>query len=162
MSRASRVLGGLLFLSIALTVLVGGHAYIARRLVVEPGFPRAVEVALLALVWVLAATLVAEPFAQRLLPLRASRAFAWVPSLWLGFGFLLLVCLGASELVTWLASAAALAAPEAVDGGAGFARARAAGVAGVAAVAGAFAIRFAVPQSKRAWSRNRRRRRGSR
>ena len=36
MSTAGRILAGMTFLAIALSVLLGGHFYIAQRLVLDP------------------------------------------------------------------------------------------------------------------------------
>ena len=36
MKTATRILAGLVFLTLALGVLVGGHLYIAQRLVLDP------------------------------------------------------------------------------------------------------------------------------
>jgi len=126
-----RIAIGLILLSVAATVFVGGHLYLVERLVLDPSLPPALERALLILVGLLAASIFAEPLAQRFAPRPVSRAVAWPAALWMGVAFLLLVTLGASELLAGLLGAA---------GGdeLGVARARAAGV--VAFVGGAAAL----------------------
>jgi len=134
-----RIVLGLAFLSVAASVFVGGHLYLAQRLVLDVGFPKPVEGWLLSGVWVLAASLVAEPIAERTLPRRFSRLLAWPAALWMGVAFLLLVALGASELLVWLLGAASEPSGELVA-----ARTRAAGVVALVAVATAVGMRGAL------------------
>ncbi len=94
-----RVFLGLVFIAIALSALGGGHFYIAQRLVLDPQVPEPWRGIALGLIVALASTLVLAPIAQRTLPRRLSGFVAWPASLWLGFSFLLLVTLAASELV---------------------------------------------------------------
>ena len=145
MPRVRRVLAGLLFLSVALSILVAAHLYLARRLVLDPGLPEPASTALRVLLFALAGSIFLLPIAERVLPLRALRWVAWPPSLWMGLMFLLLVALGASDLVMWLAGTAAVAADGDPEAGLGLARARAllvaAGVFAVAGVAVATALR---------------------
>jgi predicted MPP superfamily phosphohydrolase len=134
-----RVVLGLTFLSIAASVFVGGHLYLAQRLVLDPGWAPGFEGWLLAGVWALAASLVAEPIAERLLPRGISRLLAWPAALWMGVAFLLLVALLASELLVWLLGAASEPGGELAA-----ARARALAVVALVAVATAVGMRTAL------------------
>jgi predicted MPP superfamily phosphohydrolase len=134
-----RIVLGLVLLSVAASVFVGGHLYVAQRLVLDPGLPAPVERWLLAGVWALAASLVAEPIAERLLPRRLSRLLAWPAALWMGVAFLLVVALGASELLIWLLGAAS--DPETQVAAA---RARALGVVALVGIATAVGMRGAL------------------
>jgi hypothetical protein len=132
-----RIVLGLVFLSVAASVFVGGHLYLAQRLVYDPAWPAGVERALLLGIWLLALSIPAEPLAERLLPRRASRLVAWPAALWMGVAFLLLVTLWASELVVWLLGAAG-------GSDADLARGRALGVVGLVGVAAALGMRSAL------------------
>ncbi len=107
-----RVLLVPLVLLLASGFLVGAHLYLARRLVIEPGVPEPWRGLLLGLIAALGATLVLQPFGERLLRPPLSRVIAWPASLWMGFAFLLLWLLAASDLLLWLAGGAAWAAPD--------------------------------------------------
>jgi len=132
-----RIVVGLVFLSVAATVFVGGHLYLAQRLVFDPALPAPLEHALLVGIWILAAAIPAEPIAERLLPRSLSRWVAWPAALWMGVAFLLLVALAASEVVSLLLGAA---------GGSelGVARGRALAVVGLVGVTTAVAMRSAL------------------
>jgi len=132
-----RIVVGLAFLSVAVAVFVGGHLYLAQRLVLDPELPAPVERALLLGLWLLGASILAEPLAERLLPRAFSRWLAWPAALWMGVAFLLLVALGASELVAGLLGAA---------GGSelGVARGRALAVVGLVGLTSALALRSAL------------------
>jgi predicted MPP superfamily phosphohydrolase len=135
-----RILAGLLFLSVLLSTVVGIHLYIARRLVfdTELGSPLR-EASLLGLA-VLFATLFLQPIGERLLRPPWSRAIAWPASLWMGFAFLLVVLLAATDLLLVLLGATGVA-----DGSAAsVARPRALGVAVAALLAGLFGVRSAL------------------
>lgn len=137
--RLLRVVLGVTLLCVALGVLVCAHVYVARRLVLEPEIGGALRTWLLGGIWVLAALLVLEPIAQRRLPRSVHRWIAWPASLWLGLGFLLVVTLGVSDLVLWLAGIDARAA-EGLAGARAVARARAGLAVGGAAIAGAVGL----------------------
>jgi hypothetical protein len=87
------------FATVLVAVLAGGHYYIARRLVLDPGLPEPWRGLALAALGVGAALLVLQPISERLLAPPASRLVAWPASLWMGLAFLLLVLLGASDLL---------------------------------------------------------------
>jgi predicted MPP superfamily phosphohydrolase len=136
-----RVLLGLTFLTVFASVLVGGHLYLAQRLVIDPGLGEPWRRLGLLLISVLAASLVLEPIAQRTLPRRLGALVAWPASLWLGFSFLLMTVTAASELIVWLLGSPARAAVgEATTGAA----ARAVSVVAIAGVLGAVAVRTAL------------------
>lgn len=132
-----RIAIGLVFLCVVSVVFVGGHLYLAQRLVFDPQLPPALERGLLLIMGVLAASIFAEPLAQRLAPLPVARAVAWPAAIWLGVAFLLLVALGVSELVTSLLAAAG-GDPVVAS------RARALGVVGLAGGAAALGMRSAL------------------
>ena len=110
-----RLLAGILMLCLLLSVFAGGHLYLAHRLVLDLELSLGIELALLAGIAGLAALLVAEPFAGRLLPRRIARLVAWPAFLWLGTGFLLIVGLAASDAGLWLFSLGFAAAREVFD-----------------------------------------------
>jgi hypothetical protein len=85
----------------------------------------------------LAASLVAAPLAERLLPPAVSRWLAWPAALWMGVAFLLLVALAATDAVSVL-----MAASGGVEGPP--ARLRAALVVGGVGLASALALRSAL------------------
>ncbi|MFQ5697223.1 MAG: metallophosphoesterase [Myxococcota bacterium] len=140
-----------LFVAIVLGLLVGGHAYLIRRLVLDPGWPepwRSLGVWLLA---GLGALLVLAPIAERTLPRTLARGSTWPSALWMGAWFLLLMTLGASEGILAISGAPALAS----EGGRGAlestAAIRAIAVVGVAFALSAAGLRGALrpPQVKR-------------
>jgi predicted MPP superfamily phosphohydrolase len=104
----------LLFVVLAATILFGTHYYVAQRLVIETGLPEPWRSRSLAGLVVLGASLVLQPFGERLLRPPASRIIAWPASLWMGFLFLSLLLLGVSDLLLWLAGPAAVAASDAL------------------------------------------------
>jgi predicted MPP superfamily phosphohydrolase len=130
----------------ALGLLVGAHAYLARRLVLDPGVPDPARSALLALLAVLFASLVAAPFAERRLPPPWRRRLCVVPFAWMGILWISLVVVGASDGLLWLMGAAADPASGALVAGA-----RAAGAATLIAAASAIGMRsaFAPPRVRR-------------
>ena len=110
MSTARRILAGLLFLTIALSVLGFGHYYIALRLVLDPelGSPaRELGLGLIALGLV---SLFAQPIAERSIRPPWNRLVGWPASLWMGVAFLFLITLAAGDLLRFLAGNAAYAA----------------------------------------------------
>ena len=127
----------LCFVTVLLTVLVGGHLYLARRLILDPGVPSPARGVLLGVLAVLAASLVLQPFAERLLPRTSARWISWPASLWMGLAFCLINLLLLSDL-TWVLMGAA------VEGtGTGAARVRALGVLAVGLVAAGAGLRNA-------------------
>ncbi len=138
-----RALGFALFLCIALAVLGGGHAYLARRLIADTGLDGMGRSAALAALALLGASLVAQPFGERLLPHARARWIAWPASLWMGTAFLLVLALGVADLAGWLFGEPAFAAAGATGSLAG-ARVRAGTALAVATLAGGFGLRSAL------------------
>ena len=139
-----RILGGLAFVLVALSIVSGIHYYLALRLVLEPGWPDAVQSGLIAALLGLAASFVVVPIAERTAPLSLVRAIAWPSSLWMGLMFLLLVALAGSDLLLWLAGSPAQAGVEGVDAVRDAARSRALVVGALALGASGFATRAAL------------------
>ena len=135
-----RVLGGLVFLTIALGVFGGTHLYLAQRLILDPSLPPALERVLLGVLIALGGSVFLLPIAERLLPLRATRLLAWPPSLWMGTFFLLFVGVAASDLAMWLAGTPAEAGMPDPSARIGPARTRAAGVVLVTGAVVVFAV----------------------
>jgi len=104
-----RILLGALALSIVLSLLVGGHVYIANRLILDPAWPWAVQALGILAIAGLAAAIVLWPAAQRTQLIPKARIVTNVAMLWMGFAFLLLVTLAASDLLVWLGGGLALA-----------------------------------------------------
>jgi predicted MPP superfamily phosphohydrolase len=146
-----RVVYALIFLSILSAVVVGGHLYLAQRLVFDPDLPEPWRSLVLFGIVALAASLILEPIAQRALPRRLGGVVAWPASLWLGFSFLLLLSMWASELVVWVVGAPAQAAVAGIDPETQAARTRALAVVGFAALVGVAALRggLRLPDVKR-------------
>ena len=142
---------GLLLLAFGIAFLGGTHAYIAQRMVKEPGMAEPWRTLALCGIALGALSLVLQPIGERWLAPPASRCIAWPASLWMGVAFLILVQLLASDALLWLVGSVAHAAtgsPVELGPTAGV---RAAWVAGVALVAGAFGLRngLAPPRDKR-------------
>jgi predicted MPP superfamily phosphohydrolase len=137
-------------LCLASALLAACHYYIARRLVLDPGLAQPWRGLAIAALCGLAATLVLQPIGERWLRPARARLIAWPASLWMGFAFLLLVGLGVSDLVLWLAGGVAEAAQELPGPGPG-AGVRAAAVASIALLAGLAGLRsgLAPPQLRR-------------
>jgi hypothetical protein len=97
------------FLIVVLSVWIGGHVYMVRRLVLDPGLDgTAADVAIGAFV-VLAASILVQPLAERYLRPRHARLVAWPAFLWMGFAFFLVLGLGVSDAVLALAGSPASA-----------------------------------------------------
>jgi len=142
-TRSSRQIAlGSLVLATALAILYGLHHYIAKRLILDVDLPSPWHELSLGALAVLGLTLVAQPICERLVRPPWSRVVAWPAALWMGFAFLALVGLAATDLVLWLSGGVARAAGAnpALDGST-TADVRAAVVALVALGAGAFGLR---------------------
>lgn len=140
MSTPARVLAGIAFLAVALGILLGGHGYIAQRLVLDPGIAEPARSALLGVIYLGLATLIAQPIAERLVAPPWNRLVGWPASLWMGTAFLLLVALGVGDLLRFLAGGVAYAAGGELPDATASARAQAATTLGVVGIAGAFAL----------------------
>ena len=85
------------FLLVFAGVIIGGHFYIAQRLIFDPELP-ATWTRLGA--WTIAGlcgALVLQPIAERRFPASWARIIAWPASLWMGFAFLFLMALLLSD-----------------------------------------------------------------
>ena len=109
-----RILAIGVFATLAVLVLAATHAYLASRLVLEPGWPEPVRSLGLALVAILGALLFAQPIAERTLRRPASLVVSWPASLWMGAGFWLLLMLLVTDAGLWLAGGVARAADASV------------------------------------------------
>jgi hypothetical protein len=131
------------FLAVVLSVLIGGHAYLITRLIIDPQLAAPWRGWLVALTVVLAMSLVLQPIGERYWPRGIARTIAWVASLWMGFAFLLLVLLLVSDVV-WTLLGAAVPVRSAGFTGLTAARLRAMGVIAFAASGAFAAVRNAV------------------
>ena len=95
MRRRSLVLSVLL---VASGILVGCHYYLAQRLVLDPGLAQPWRGLALGVIAGLGASLVLQPIGERWLRPPRARLIAWPASLWMGFSFLLLLGLFASDV----------------------------------------------------------------
>jgi predicted MPP superfamily phosphohydrolase len=140
-------------IGLMLSVVAAAHFYLFQRLVVDPGLSAGMHAVLQWTIVACGASLVLQPIGERTLPHAIGRFLAWPASLWMGFGFLLLVATGFSELLSLGFGSVAEAATS--DGAAGtdpgFSRVRAALVLAVAGAAGAIGLRngFAGPALER-------------
>jgi uncharacterized protein len=140
----------LLLLLVASGVLAGAHYYLALRLVLDPGLAQPWRGLALGAIAGLGASLVLLPIAERRWGPAQTRWIAWPASLWMGFAFLLLLGLFASDLLLWLAGGVAAAAEHLPGPGSG-AGVRAAAVVLLALLAGLAGLRsgLAPPQLRR-------------
>jgi hypothetical protein len=140
MSLAKRVLAGMLFLAVAIFVVLGGHLYIAQRLVFDPDLQGAARALALGAIAFGFACLLLQPFAERLVRPPWNRLVGWPASIWMGVAFLLLLVLGAGDLLRFLAGGVAYAAGNQLPAFETSARVQAALSAAFVAVAGAVAV----------------------
>ena len=147
--RLSRLAGLLVFLSIIVSVLGGGHYYIARRLVLDLDLAGGLQTGLIALIGALAATMILQPIAERTIRSPAARPLGWIASVWMGSAFVLLVLLGLGDLGLWISQALGILDQDV--GATELARLRAVGTLGVAALTVVYGMRKAliVPRIKR-------------
>ena len=140
----------LLVLLVASGFLVGCHYYLAQRLVFDPGLAQPWRGLALGAIAGLGASLVLQPIGERWLGPPRARLIAWPASLWMGFSFLLLLGLLASDVALWLAGGVAAAAEGLPGSGAG-AGLRAAAVTLLALLAGLAGLRsgLAPPRLRR-------------
>jgi predicted MPP superfamily phosphohydrolase len=87
------------FVAVLLLVVLGGHWYLANRLVLEPALPAPWHRPALAVIAIACVLLIAQPIAERLLPPARARWITWPASLWMGFAFLLLILSLAADAV---------------------------------------------------------------
>ncbi len=145
-----RVALGLVVLVLALSILVSGHYYLARRLVLDPQWSAPLRTLLLLGIALLGSSIVLLPISERRLGRPLSRLIAWPASLWMGFLFLSLTLLALSDGLLLLLGAAV---PEIGDKGllVGGARVRAFAVVGISVSACLFGLRNALqpPRGRR-------------
>jgi predicted MPP superfamily phosphohydrolase len=140
MSSATRLLAGTVFVLIALAILLGGHFYIAQRLVLDPELPSPWRGIALGALGLGLFSLVAQPIAERMIRPPWNRIVGWPASLWMGFAFLFLLVLAAGDLLHALAGGVAWAAGGGLPDTTHAARAQAALVLGVVGVLGTVAL----------------------
>jgi hypothetical protein len=131
-----RTLAGLVFLLVILSVGVGGHAYLAQRLALAPGWPEPLRRGLVAVFGIGLAAVLTRIFVRRRLGI-LSNALSWTAYVWLGFTFLLLTTTFATDAAMWLLGAASTAPQDTLL----LERARALLVAVVASAAAVVALR---------------------
>jgi len=126
-------------------VFFGGHAYLIDRLVVAPDLPGPWSTVLITSIWLLAATIVLQPLAERFVPSRVEQLVVWPAAIWMGVAFLLLISLFFTDLLFLLLGAASDIEPIRA------ARFRAVGVVALVAPAALLALRqgLALPAVKR-------------
>jgi predicted MPP superfamily phosphohydrolase len=110
-STLTKVTLGSLVAFTAIGLLYSLHYYIAKRMILDPALDEPWRTLLLVTLGILGASLVVQPIAERRIHPPLSRIIAWPASLWMGFGFYLLVLLGITDLVYLLGGGAAQAAP---------------------------------------------------
>ncbi|MEW6270669.1 MAG: metallophosphoesterase, partial [Thermodesulfobacteriota bacterium] len=94
-----KVLVILTFFVVILSAWIGGHVYMVRRLVLDPGLTGvAADLAIAAFV-VLGASIVPQWLAERYLAPRHARLVAWPAFLWMGLAFFLVLALAVSDAV---------------------------------------------------------------
>ena len=131
-------------LAVLLSVIIGVHVYLARRLIVDLDLAPQLRGVLLVTIGLLAASLVCQPIAQRWLSRSVERAIAWPAAVWMGLAFYLLLGLAISDVVWWAAGTTALADVGGLPHGTAAVRARAVAVLGLALVATIAALRVAL------------------
>jgi predicted MPP superfamily phosphohydrolase len=122
-------------LVIAIGILAAAHAYVATRLVLDPGLDASARSVVLWVIGMLGIGMVLQPVAERFYRPPALRWLSWIPLLWMGFLLLAVVMLGVTDGLLWLLGAGPAE---------GAARIRAIGVVGVVAVATAVGLRAAL------------------
>jgi len=146
-----RILGIALALCVASGILAASHVYLIQRLVLDAGVEPPWRGVLTLAIALLGATLVLQPIAER--RLGRVRWLAWPASLWMGFGFLLLVGVASTDALLWATGTPALAASTGLDpiSREPVAALRAAGVLTLALLAGAIGLRGGLrpPQLRR-------------
>jgi predicted MPP superfamily phosphohydrolase len=127
-----------IFISILLGVVVGGHLYLVRRLIVDPMVPQPAAGYLQAFILSAAAILIFTPIGERILPRSAAQLIAWPASIWMGLTFYLLILMILSDL-TWVLLGATVA--DGTGSMVAAARGRAVGVALLALTIGGIGLR---------------------
>jgi predicted MPP superfamily phosphohydrolase len=117
MNRTRRGLAIGAFLALAIGFVAATHAYLAQRLVLDPGWPEPARSLGVAAIALCAALIVAHPIAERALPRPAARFVSWPAAIWMGAFFWLVLLLFASDVFLWLAGGVARAADSSAPSG---------------------------------------------
>lgn len=96
---ATRVLAGILFLAVSLPTLGYAHVYLARRLFLDPSWDPTFAQTGVVVIAVLGVSMLLVPLAERKLRRPLVSWVAMPGSLWMGLAFLLLVLVGASDVL---------------------------------------------------------------
>jgi len=139
---ALRIVLAAVGLGVVLALVALVHRYLLGRLVLDAGVPEPARSALAVSLALLAAAMVLQPAAERLLPLRHARRLAWPAYVWMGALFLLLSLTLASDALLWLM--AATWPPGTEPDPIGPARLRALAVAGIGGAATLVGLRGAL------------------
>src|SRR5689334_14826197 len=93
-----KVLAGIAFAAVVLSVWVVGHVYLAHRLVIETDLAEPLRGIVLGAMVALASLPLLQPIAERTLSPRVGRLIAWPGYVWMGFAFFLMVFFGLTNL----------------------------------------------------------------
>jgi len=104
MKRWKSILLVIVFVSLAGGLLYSAHAYLARRIILDPEMRDPWRTLGLAAIAVFGASIFLAPICERTLPRSIARFVVWPASLWMGFAFLLMIALLGTEAVFWLAT----------------------------------------------------------
>jgi uncharacterized protein len=128
-----KVLAGIAFAAVVLSVWAAGHVYLAHRLLIETDVAEPMRALALAAMIALASLPLLQPIAERTVSPRVGRLIAWPGYVWMGFAFFLIVFFGLTNLSLLLVAAAAVRPEHAAA--LGWARAQAVIVVALAASA---------------------------
>src|SRR5262249_11728782 len=93
------------FLLVVIAIVVGAHAYVWERLVVDTALGQPWRALALGALVLLGASWFVQPLAGELLPPAWARAVAWPAALWMGGVWLLIIGLSTTDALWWLAGA---------------------------------------------------------
>lgn len=138
MKRWISVLLLIVFVVLATTILSSAHFYVARRMFLDTGLPEPWRALGLGAIALFGASLLLAPICERTLSRRIARIVAWPAALWMGFAFLVVIALLATDATLWIATKGGVAwaggTSTETDPMAGVAQTRAWIAAGLAAV----------------------------
>lgn len=136
--RPARVAVGLVLVAVGVGLVFGAHAYLARRLVLDPAWPEPWRGLALGILGALGVGLFLEPVVERRLRPPWLRVVAWPFVLWMGILWIGVNVLLAGDTLVWLLGARGPG--DAIPVARGFA----AGAAAAIAAAGALGLRSAL------------------
>ncbi|MBW2386925.1 MAG: metallophosphoesterase [Deltaproteobacteria bacterium] len=144
-----KVVAGIVFLALFLTVMGSAHYYIAQRIAFEPAWPDFVREALIAMMALGLSALIVQGLVRGRLGV-FSRALSWGAYAWLGVLFYLFLSTAALDLATGLLGFVAPGA-QGPEGSIPAARGRAFVIAGLTVLASGLALRKGIepPTTKR-------------